>query len=772
MSRWTGRGRGSAEEPAPPPMDAETLFDYLAAARAAARGEPAPEPPGAEVNAPRPLERPLERTEAAAAERPRPRLVERPPEFDAESLREESRAPRVRRIDPELVAPERYDERGAGTPERSAAPFALGEGPGVRERDIEDTQPMRLEPLRATFEPPAVSFDPPPALPTFEPPPHLDFELPQPSTPRRFAPPPPDPYDAVAADPPAAAYEPPPFEPVFDTPAEPLVDDARYIEDPPAALEPAEAQYDSTPYVLAVPAEQLTFEPADEQPQVAAALDEGYGDALDEPLVYAEAEQDEELPFEPAEEPAAALEPAPAAQRPPLDLSVAPPPPDSLSEFDLLERQPLAAPPPQATQPARSPFSAPRAETPAPRIEQPAPAPPIEEPPAPAAAARLEPASPARSEPQRASYMEDPMVNHYDSLPPIKVVGVGGGGSNAVNRMISARLPGVQYVALNTDLQALQYCEAEMKVRIGDRLTKGLGAGSDPLRGQRAAEESREAIAEALQGAEMVFVTACLGGGTGTGAAPIVAEVARELGALTIGVVTKPFAFEGAKRRQQAEEGVRDLQEKVDTLIVIPNDRLLQVCDEKIAMADAFRIADDVLRQGIQGISELITVPGIVNLDFADVRKIMSDAGPALMAIGTGRGDNRAVEAARMAISSPLLEVDITGATGVLFNVTGPADLGLHELNAAARVIAEVVDPEAEIIFGTAVDDSLSDEVRITVIGTGFSNTRAVTMRNVLDRDEEPRQATRLSDLQADPTFEQLSESDLPTFLRRTYPTR
>ncbi|RLT35423.1 MAG: cell division protein FtsZ [Chloroflexi bacterium] len=363
------------------------------------------------------------------------------------------------------------------------------------------------------------------------------------------------------------------------------------------------------------------------------------------------------------------------------------------------------------------------------------------------------------------------MTNQYDTLPPIKVVGVGGGGSNAVNRMISAKLPGVQYVALNTDMQALQYCQAEIKVRIGDRLTKGLGAGADPLRGARAAEESREAIAEALQGAEMVFVTACLGGGTGTGAAPIVAEVARELGALTIGVVTKPFAFEGAKRRQQAEEGIRDLQAKVDTLIVIPNDRLLQICDDKVTMADAFRAADDVLRQGIQGISELITVPGLVNLDFADVRKIMSEAGPALMAIGTGRGEHRAVEAARAAISSPLLDVDITGATKVLFNITGPANLGLHELNAAARVIAEVVDPEAEIIFGTAVDDSLTDEVRITVIGTGFTG-RQVTMRNVLDGISMEPRPIKMADLQGDSGIDSLSEAELPTFLRRTFPSR
>ena len=367
---------------------------------------------------------------------------------------------------------------------------------------------------------------------------------------------------------------------------------------------------------------------------------------------------------------------------------------------------------------------------------------------------------------------EPSMPRNYDKLPPIKVVGVGGGGSNAVNRMISAHLPGVQYVAMNTDLQALDGCDAEIKVRIGEHLTKGLGAGSDPLRGARAAEESRDAILEALQGGEMVFVTACLGGGTGTGAAPIVAEAARELGALTIGVITKPFAFEGAKRRQQAEEGVRDLQEKVDTLIVIPNDRLLQLCNDEVSMTEAFRMADDVLRQGIQGISELITVPGVVNLDFADVRRIMTDAGPALMAIGIGRGEHRAVEAARQAIASPLLEVDITGATGVLFNVTGPAGLGLQELNAAARTIAEVVDPEAEIIFGTAIDESLDDEVRITVVATGFSAMRQSIGAFVEESVElEP---IRLGNLQPETVGAPgpLTDADLPTFLRRTFPTR
>ena len=367
---------------------------------------------------------------------------------------------------------------------------------------------------------------------------------------------------------------------------------------------------------------------------------------------------------------------------------------------------------------------------------------------------------------------EPTMPRNYDTLPPIKVVGVGGGGSNAVNRMISERLPGVQYVALNTDIQALEHCDAELKVTLGDRITKGLGAGSDPLRGHRAAEESRESIIEAMQGAEMVFVTACLGGGTGTGAAPIVAEAARELGALTIGVVTKPFAFEGSKRRQQAEEGVRDLQDKVDTLIVIPNDRLLQICDEAVPMTEAFRKADDVLRQGIEGISQLITVPGIVNLDFADVRRIMSDAGPALMAIGSGSGEQRASEAARQAIASPLLEVDITGATGVIFNVTGPANLSLQELNTAARTIAEVVDPEAEIIFGAAIDETIEDEVRITVVATGFSGVRQ-SLSGFVEAGIEIEPPPRV-EAAPDPTLlpDALSDSDLPAFLRRTFPKR
>lgn len=422
---------------------------------------------------------------------------------------------------------------------------------------------------------------------------------------------------------------------------------------------------------------------------------------------------------------------------------------------------------PRSAEPAPEPEPAPQAPQQA-RMDTgltpPAASRPSEHAPRPAAAKGTNAVKAARTEGGR--------MTEYEGLPPIKVVGVGGGGTNAVNRMLHARLPGVQYVGMNTDMQALEHCKAEIKVRIGDRLTRGLGAGADPLRGARSAEESREAIAEALQGAEMVFVTACLGGGTGTGAAPIVAEVAREMGALTIGVVTKPFTFEGAKRRQQAEEGVRDLQDKVDTLIVIHNDRLLQIGDDKVSIEEAFSMADDVLRQGIQGISELITIPGLVNLDFADVRKVMSDAGPALMAIGAGRGENRATDAARQAISSPLLEVDITGATGVLFNVTGPRDLGLRELDAAARVIASVVDPEAEIIFGTSLDDSLKDEVRITLIATGFSGVKKMNIRQVLDEVNDP-EPIKIGQIKPDPTStDALTEADLPTFLRRSFPTR
>ena len=344
-----------------------------------------------------------------------------------------------------------------------------------------------------------------------------------------------------------------------------------------------------------------------------------------------------------------------------------------------------------------------------------------------------------------------------DGLPPIKVVGVGGGGCNAVNRMVQARIAGVQFVGINTDAQALMRCESEARIRIGDRITRGLGVGGDPERGRQAAEESRDELKDALKGADMVFITAGMGGGTGTGAAPLVGQVAKDADALTVAVVTKPFAFEGARRRQIADQGIAQLRNEVDTLIVIPNDRLLAICDQKATVAESFLMADDVLRQGIQGISELITMPGDINLDFADVRRIMAEAGPALMAIGRASGENRAVQAAQAAISSPLLDVSIHGARGVLFNITSSGDMGLHELNMAAQVIAEVVDPEAEIIFGTATDPDLGDEVKITLIAVGFASPEMFESRA---QDEELRR------IRAE-AMEQIDDTDLPTFLRR-----
>jgi cell division protein FtsZ len=305
-------------------------------------------------------------------------------------------------------------------------------------------------------------------------------------------------------------------------------------------------------------------------------------------------------------------------------------------------------------------------------------------------------------------------------LALIKVVGVGGGGTNAVNRMVDAGLGGVEFVAVNTDAQALMMCDADVKIHIGSQATRGLGAGADPAVGQAAAQESRDELKEALKGADMVFVTAGEGGGTGTGAAPIVAELARELNALTVGVVTKPFVFEGGKRSQQAELGIDTLRNRVDTLIVIENDRLLQVVEKKTSVVDAFRMADDILRQGVQGITDLITVPGLVNLDFADVRTIMRDAGSALMGIGVASGENRAAEAARAAVSSPLLETAIDGATGILLNITGGPDIGLFEVNEAAEVVTSAADQNANVIFGAVIDDAMGDEIRVTVIATGF----------------------------------------------------
>ena len=310
--------------------------------------------------------------------------------------------------------------------------------------------------------------------------------------------------------------------------------------------------------------------------------------------------------------------------------------------------------------------------------------------------------------------------NPQNYLAVIKVVGIGGGGVNAVNRMIDAGLKGVEFIGINTDAQALLMSDAELKLDIGQDVTRGLGAGSDPDVGKQAAEDHRAEVEAALQGSDMVFITAGEGGGTGTGGAPVVAEVARSLGALTIGVVTRPFAFEGRRRSVQAEQGIQKLKDKVDTLIVIPNDRLLTVSNEKTSMLNAFKMADEVLLQGVQGITELITTPGLINTDFADVKMIMNNAGSALMGIGYGSGEGRALAAANAAISSPLLEASIEGARGILLSVAGGSDLGLFEVNEAAEVIHGVAHPDANIIFGTVIDDSMGDEVRVTVIAAGF----------------------------------------------------
>src|SRR5438270_551897 len=308
-----------------------------------------------------------------------------------------------------------------------------------------------------------------------------------------------------------------------------------------------------------------------------------------------------------------------------------------------------------------------------------------------------------------------------DGLPQasIKVIGVGGGGTNAVNRMIRGQVQGVEFLTVNTDSQALQQAQASVRIQIGEKLTRGLGAGGNPSVGQKAAEESTEDLYDSLRGADMVFITAGMGGGTGTGAAPIIAQIAQDVGALTVGVVTKPFSFEGSRRRAAAEEGDANLKDRVDALITIPNDQLLKIADHKMSMTDAFALADEVLHQGIEGISDTITKPGMINLDFADVKAVMSHAGSALMAIGRAGGENRAIEAAQAAVSSPLLEVSISGAKGVLSNIAG-SDYTLHEVNQAAEVIQAAADPDANIIFGAVIDERLQDEIQITVIATGF----------------------------------------------------
>ncbi|MCI0769747.1 MAG: cell division protein FtsZ [Chloroflexi bacterium] len=351
-------------------------------------------------------------------------------------------------------------------------------------------------------------------------------------------------------------------------------------------------------------------------------------------------------------------------------------------------------------------------------------------------------------------------VNDIEGLANVKVIGIGGGGCNAVARMLSEEIPGVDFLCVNTDAQALMRSEAPTRIRIGNQISRGLGVGGNPEKGRQAAEESRDEVAATLKGADMVFLAAGMGGGTGTGASPVIAELARSEGALTVAVVTRPFEWEGAHRRNRAEEGINRLREKVDTLLVIPNDALVQVCDRKVTITNAFKLADEVLRRAILAIAELITVPGDINLDFADVRAVMSNAGSAMMGVGWGKGDNRATDAARAAISNPLLDVSIEGATGVLFNITGGADLTLSEVDAAADIISKAVDANADIFFGMATDNKMESEVKITLIATGFPSEQSTEMadpgtigRLMQDRGSEPAVSEE--------------ELDVPPFLRR-----
>lgn len=343
------------------------------------------------------------------------------------------------------------------------------------------------------------------------------------------------------------------------------------------------------------------------------------------------------------------------------------------------------------------------------------------------------------------------LMDAYNQSAVIKVIGVGGGGGNAVAHMLTTGIEGVDFMCVNTDAQALQHAKIKTALQIGGNITKGLGAGADPEVGRQAAMEDRDRIIELIKGCDMLFITAGMGGGTGTGAAPVIARMARERNILTVGVVTKPFTFEGGRRSQQAEKGIVNLRQQVDTLITIPNDRLLQVVDKRTPFVEAFRMADDVLRQGVQGISDLIAVPGLINLDFADVKTIMSETGSALMGIGVGRGDSRAAEAARAAINSPLLETSIEGARGVLLNITGDANLGLFEVNEAAEIVTQAADPDANIIFGAVIDEALQDEVRITVIATGF--------------DQRGPRAPAIEDMPIKPFAG--DDLDIPAFLRR-----
>ena len=362
---------------------------------------------------------------------------------------------------------------------------------------------------------------------------------------------------------------------------------------------------------------------------------------------------------------------------------------------------------------------------------------------------------------------DDSNITMMDGTATIKVIGVGGAGNNAVNRMIDAGIKGVDFIAVNTDRQALQTSKANTKIQIGEKITRGLGAGANPDIGAQSAEESKSEIAEVLRGADMVFVTAGMGGGTGTGAAPIVATTAKEMGILTIGVVTKPFTFEGKKRLSQAERGIESLKGKVDTLVVIPNDKLLQIIDRKTSIIEDFKMADDILRQGVQGISDLIAIPGLVNLDFADVKTIMLNQGMAHMGVGKASGENRAEDAAKEAIQSPLLETSIEGAKGVIINITGGEDLGLHEVNTAAELVQRSVDPEANIIFGTVTDPNMTDEIQITVIATGFEKNETISsigVDNIVNKTWEKK----INSIPA--SHEQNSSQndlDIPSFLRK-----
>lgn len=360
-----------------------------------------------------------------------------------------------------------------------------------------------------------------------------------------------------------------------------------------------------------------------------------------------------------------------------------------------------------------------------------------------------------------------------DQLATIKVIGVGGGGNNAVNRMIEHGVQGVEFIAVNTDAQALNLSKAEVKIQLGTKLTRGLGAGANPEVGRKAAEESKEQLEEALEGADMIFVTAGMGGGTGTGAAPVIAQVAKELGALTVGVVTRPFMFEGRKRSTQAVEGIEGLKQNVDTLIVIPNDRLLEIIDKNTPMLEAFREADNVLRQGVQGISDLIATPGLINVDFADVKTIMQDKGSALMGIGIATGENRATEAAKKAISSPLLETSIDGARGILMNITGGQNLSLYEVQEAAGIVTDEADQEVNVIFGSVINEELKDEIVVTVIATGFDDNKPKEERpqrpqnQTKNQQTQAKQEPRREKEQAQASFgEEEDTLDIPTFLR------